>query len=146
MSSHQEQSKLTLVLYPDLFTVHRLPRSTVVPADVLQSPWYTISKTTDELSVILPAAYTHGPPLTDATKVEPGWRCLKIEAVLDLSLVGILTTVADPLRDAGVPIFVVSTYDTDYVLIKEAHVEEARRVIVEQAGHQVIDGPSVFVI
>lgn len=137
-------TSLTLVLYPELFTVHRLPRTTAVPADILQSPWYTISKTTDELSIILPATYAHTLALGNDAKVEPGWRCFKIEAVLDLSLVGILTTVADPLRDAGVPIFVVSTYDTDYVLIKNERAEEARRVIVEKAGHRVIDGLSVF--
>ena len=60
-------------------------------------------------------------------KAEKGWRCLKVLGPLDLGLTGILASLAAPLAEAGVPIFAISTYDTDYILVKEENLEKARQ-------------------
>ena len=66
--------------------------------------------------------------------VEAGWRCIQVVGPLDLSLVGILASLAAALAEAGVSLFVISTYDTDYVLVKEGDLALARQAL-EGAGH-----------
>ena len=65
-----------------------------------------------------------------------GWRALEVAGPLDLSLTGVLASLADPLREAGVPLFVVSSYDTDFVLVPGDRLAEATTAL-EAAGHQV---------
>ena len=67
---------------------------------------------------------------------EPGWRVLKCEGPLDSSLTGIVASLAEPLADASVPIFPIATYDTDYLLIKENHLETAIQALAGY-GHAV---------
>ena len=67
---------------------------------------------------------------------EPGWRAFKVAGPLDFALTGILASLAVPLAAAGVSIFAISTYDTDYVLVKEDNVEKAVRAL-QGAGHRV---------
>src|ERR1700761_9598715 len=74
---------------------------------------YSLTQTGAERSLVCEA--NRVPP--DA-KAERGWRCLRIAGPLDFSLVGVLAAIADPLARAAVPIFVISTFDTDYVLVK----------------------------
>lgn len=91
----------------------------------------SITRTADELSVVCPEEYA-----PEGAAVEVGWRAMKVEGTLDFSLVGILASISAPLADAGVGIFVVSTFDTDYVLVKEASLERAVSAL-EGAGHEV---------
>jgi hypothetical protein len=63
--------------------------------------------------------------LPPGTRAETGWRALRVAGSLEFSLVGILASIAAPLADAGVSIFALSTYDTDYVLVKEHNLERA---------------------
>lgn len=67
---------------------------------------------------------------------EPGWRALGVEGPLDFGLTGVLSSIAQPLADAGVSIFAVSTFDTDYVLVRESSLVAAVRAL-EGAGHVV---------
>jgi hypothetical protein len=67
-------------------------------------------------------------------EVEGGWRALKVAGPLDFALTGVLASLAGPLAEAGISVFVVSTYDTDYVLIREVDLEAARAALVA-AGH-----------
>ena len=69
---------------------------------------------------------------------ERGWRCLKVLGSLDFDLTGILASLAVPLAEAGVSIFAVSTYDTDYILLREKDLEKARRVLTRY-GHSTRD-------
>jgi hypothetical protein len=63
--------------------------------------------------------------LPPGTQAETGWRALRVAGSLDFALVGILASIANPLAQAGVSIFALSTYDTDYVLVKESEVARA---------------------
>ena len=74
-----------------------------------------IEKTDEENSLV---CLTENVP-TNTTEREDGWRALRIEGVLDFSLVGILAKIATILADCKIPIFAISTYNTDYVLVKE---------------------------
>ena len=68
-------------------------------------------------------------------KVEPKWRCLKVKGPLDFALTGILASLANPLARAGISIFAVSTFDTDYLLVKEGDLERAAEAL-SIAGHE----------
>jgi uncharacterized protein len=106
--------KLTIIVLPGEYAICRLFATDEIPAWALQSSFYTVSKTPDELSVICEASMVPG-----STKAEKGWCLLKIAAVLDLSLTGITAKFSSALAEAGINLCVVATYDTDYILIKE---------------------------
>lgn len=97
---------------------------------------FFLARTEDELSLV--CSEDRIPPA--AEKIERGWRMLRVSGALDFSLTGILAQLAGTLADAGIPIFAVSTYDTDYLLIKAAHCERAVTALTE-AGHSVVPGP-----
>ena len=63
---------------------------------------------------------------------ERGWAGLKVEGPLDFSLTGVLASLAQPLAEAGISIFAVSTYDTDYVLVKGGDLERAVAVLTQE--------------
>lgn len=123
---------LNLLLLKDKLSVCRLAPSEKVPAWAMSGGGFTsVTRTADELSVVCPQGAA-----PKGTKCESGWRIFKIEGPLDFALTGILVAVGKPLADAGVSIFAVSTYDTDYVMVKEQNVEKAVRALAA-AGHHV---------
>jgi len=69
-------------------------------------------------------------------EAEIGWRCLKVLGPLDFSLTGILASLAVPLAEASVSIFAMSTYNTDYILVREGDLEKAKQVLLA-IGHIV---------
>ncbi|MHC4687242.1 MAG: ACT domain-containing protein, partial [Planctomycetota bacterium] len=69
-------------------------------------------------------------------KSEKGWRCLKVLGPLDSSATGVLASVSTPLAQAGLSIFAISTYDTDYLLVRSGDFERAKEVLVGH-GHLV---------
>ncbi len=73
----------------------------------------------------------------EGVRVERGWVALKLEGPFPFSMTGVLTSFLQPLAAAGVPIFAVSTFDTDYVLLKREKLEQARSVLAA-AGHENI--------
>ncbi|ORY95062.1 ACT domain-domain-containing protein [Syncephalastrum racemosum] len=133
---------INLKILPDEFLLQQFPRSHTVSAEWLNSvSWYTISKTAHELSVLSPA---QDKPLPDCTKAEPGWRCFQVDAQMDFGLVGILASIVDPLRDNKIPVFVVSTFDTDYVFVKQDTLERAIGVLSAEQGITLKPGESVL--
>ena len=88
-------------------------------------------RTADELTVVGPEelAPREGP-------VERGWRALKVAAPLDLELTGVLAELTAALAAAEIPVFAISTYDTDYLLVREARLDEAIAAL-ESRGHTV---------
>lgn len=99
----------------------------------LGSGLFFIGKTDDELSLV---CLTCSVPAQTLAR-EDGWRAFCVEGPLDFSLVGILSKKSAVLADAGIGIFAVSTYDTDYVLVKEPDFECAADALVA-AGYGVI--------
>ncbi len=124
---------LTLYLLAETFGICRLERSAAIPAWALEAPWMSITRTSDELSVVCPES-----SIPDAVQAERGWRALRVAGVLDFSLIGVLASLTAPLAQAGVSVFAVSTYDTDYLLIRAADLSRAMAAL-RQAGHQVME-------
>jgi len=117
---------------PGSFAICQLPASADVPGWALPSAFFSVTRTADELSVVCPQKMI--PP---DVRHEAAWACLKLEGPFPFSQTGILTSFVQPLSDRAIPIFAVSTFDTDYVLVKEAWIDEALEIL-KGAGHQAI--------
>ena len=89
---------------------------------------FFLAKTADELSLVCPTEET--PEFTTAR--EDGWRGFRVSGTMEFSLVGILAGIADTLAEQHISIFAVSTYDTDYILVKQENFEKALKTL---AGH-----------
>jgi hypothetical protein len=119
----------------------------VCHADVARSPslvdfegeFVAISRTTDEVTIICPEA-----AVPQWIRAEEGWRTLVVEAPSELaSAVGVLTRLTAPIAAAGIAIFAVSTWRTDFILIRQDRLAEAIKAL-RQAGHRVnARGPSI---
>ena len=122
---------LTLTVLPGRYAICRLDATADVPTWAGTGQFVSVSRTTDELSVV--CLETNVP---SGVTCAPGWRILKCEGPLDYGLTGIMASLAEPLADAGVPIFPVATYETDYILVKDQHLEAAINALVGY-GHAV---------
>jgi hypothetical protein len=125
--------KLTLTLLDDRLSICRLAHDAPIPEQILRGGFFSITRTPDELSIV--CAQAHVP---DGVTCEPDWRCLQVMGPLPFELTGILATLTQPLAEAGISLFAVSTFDTDYLLIKSPTVEQALAAL-RAAGHTVID-------
>jgi hypothetical protein len=126
---------LRLLLRSESFAIHRLAPDAPVNFDQLRSAaWYSVTRTDEELSIVAPQEIDPGPG-----ECEPGWSCLRIAGKLEFTLVGVIAELARILADARVSIFTVSTYDTDYILVKRADLDTAIRALIdsglEVTGH-----------
>ncbi len=122
---------MRLTLLPETFTICRLSPEQDVPQWVWQNraTLLSITYTADELSIVCPQAL---PP--SGVQYEGSWKAIRIQGPLDFSLTGILVALAAPLAAAHIPIFALSTFDTDYILIQEQYSEQARGVL-EESGN-----------
>jgi uncharacterized protein len=123
--------ELSLRVLAGELAICRLPADAPAPALTERAPLLSITRTAEELSIVCPV--TDAPP---GAEVEAGWRALRVAGPLDFALTGILAAIAAPLARAGIPIFAVSTFDTDYVLVREAALDAAIEAL-RQAGHEV---------
>ena len=123
--------KLTLSLLPETLGICRLPADAPIPAWATAASFFAITRTSEELSVIAPQ-----PAVPQDVQCSRGWRALKVEGPLDFSVVGVVASLAAPLAAADIPIFVISTYDTDYLLVSGEHLDHAVGVLAA-AGHGV---------
>lgn len=126
-----ERPRVPLRVLPGAYAVCRLPPDRELTVPTGAGDLYAAARTADELSVVCPEA--SAPP---GATVETGWAALAVAGPLDFALVGILAAIADPLAAAGVSIFAVSTYDTDYVLVKADQVDQAITAL-RTAGHTI---------
>ena len=125
------RKRLELMLLADRLAVCRLnagDESELRAASGL----FSVTRTEDELSVV--CAEDDAPP--GALDVSGGWRALKVHGPIDHTAVGVLSAIAIPLADAGVPLLPLATYDTDYVLIRDSDLSRATGAL-ESAGHSV---------
>ena len=125
------QLNMTLNHIPGHFAICRFDPQEAVPDWVLESDFFSVTRTMDELSVVC-----HEALVPRGVTSEPGWACLKVEGPLAFSLTGILAALTAPLAEAGISIFAVSTFDTDYLLVK-AHDLDVAQAVLTQAGHTV---------
>jgi uncharacterized protein len=123
---------LTLTLLHGDYSVVQYAAGTPLTAPSSADFW-SLSTSAREVSLV---CASHHVPL-DYQKIETGWRVFRFEGPFDFALTGILASVANPLAQAGVGIFALSTFDTDYVLVKAAQLETAITAL-RAAGHTLI--------
>ncbi|MCI0917468.1 ACT domain-containing protein [Pseudomonas stutzeri] len=120
-------------ILPQHFVVAQLEPNADLPSAVLASPdFMSITRTEDELSIVCAEDVATG-----LTRVDSAWRAIKVHGPFAFDQTGILASFLDPLAAAGIGIFAVSTFDTDYILVKSAHLESAVRALTE-AGHRLL--------
>lgn len=101
----------------------------------LNREFYFLGKTDEELSLVCRTEETP----SNTTERDDGWRGFRIEGVLDFSLIGILSKLSSILAQNSIGIFAVSTYNTDYILVKKENFDKALSVLAE-AGYIIEDG------
>ena len=99
----------------------------------LSRPFHFAACTDEERSLVCPTEWAPA----DAIARDDGWRAFRIEGVLDFSLIGILARISSLLAEAGIGIFAVSTYNTDYILTKAENFERALAALIEDGCHIV---------
>ena len=119
-----QKRNLTLSLMPDTYAVCRLAPDAKVPEWAYQGSFYSIAKTSDELSIVVDQRYAPA-----GIKKAENWKGFKIEGPLDFSLTGILAALSKTLADNQIPLFSISTFDTDYILVESKYYEKATRVL-----------------
>lgn len=122
---------LHLTLLPGAFVVCRLGPNEGIPVAIAEARPASITRTSDELSIV--CAEDLAP---EGAVCERGWRCLGVQGPLPFSTTGVLASLAVPLADAGVSIFAISTFDTDYLLVQDAQMERAIGAL-QAAGHVI---------
>jgi hypothetical protein len=140
MSAPAAPDALSLTVLPSLLALCRLSADAEVPSwTAAARTFLTISRTPTELSIVADEA-----AVPAGVHAERGYRVLRVEGPLPLGLVGVIAALATPLAAAGVPIFPIATYDTDYVLVPGAALGRAVAALAS-AGHRVagaaIDAP-----
>lgn len=125
---------LTLILLSRTYTFFRLAPDAEIPNAVLLAPYFSITKTEEELSIILPDPFT----VNDAIEQEGNWMAFRVEGQLAFSLTGIMAELSGVLAAVGISIFSLSTYKTDYIFVKKEKIEMAKRAL-SAAGCYVIN-------
>jgi len=122
---------LKLKVIPGTYAVCRLDPDADVPGWASDGRISSITKTDEELSIVCLEARVPKGVLS-----EKGWRCIKIQGPLPFSMTGVLASVVKPLAEAGISLFAFSTYDTDYILVKEEALDSALSALA-RAGHEI---------
>ena len=125
--------KLSLKLMPLRMAVCRFDPLASLPDWLDGSGFYSITRTKEELTVVC-----RENSVAAGTICESGWRCFQVQGVLDFSEIGIIFTITQPLAKSGVSVFVISTYDTDYFMVKEKDLAKAINAL-NASGHQITE-------
>ena len=124
---------MRLFLLSERLAIARLAHDAPRPAEPPLGRFSSVTRTADELSVVASEEF-----LPRADRLERGWRCFMAEGPFEFSAVGILSSLAGPLAAAKISVFAISTYDTDYILVKEYDLPSAIAAL-EKAGHTVVN-------
>jgi hypothetical protein len=122
---------LKLTLLPDLFAISKLQSEENIPPWATQGSFFSITRTSDELSIVTLQVLVPANVSSDK-----GWSAFKVHGPFDFSEVGVVNSLTSPLAQAGISIFAISTFDTDYLMVKEGKVAEAVEVL-SKADHTV---------
>jgi hypothetical protein len=119
-----------LALHPERFAVCRFAPDDPLPAWVFHAgaTTWSLTRTPRELSLVCPEDDL--PPSVERT--ERGWRAFELEGPIRFDETGVLAGLAAPLADAGIPVFAISTYDTDLLLVRERDLERAAALLGER--------------
>lgn len=122
---------MLLSILPQKLAVVRLDPDIPIPEWATQGAFYSLTRTPDELSIFCDSSI-----MPDGSEKIDGWRALRVAGTLDLTLTGVISQLAMPLAAKQIPIFSISTHDTDYMIFREDQLEDALDVL-RRAGHQI---------
>lgn len=128
-------TKHRVIILQDQLTICRLHKDDAFPSWASNHHFVCIARTVEELSIIAPEAVVPAHLLQDK-----GWRCVKVEGPLELTLSGVLAALISPLARAEISVLAVATYDTDYFLVKEVHLNQAISILREEGYDVSVDG------
>lgn len=118
------QQKFILSVLPETLGICRFDEASAIPDWAKDINFCSITRTKTELSIVCPQDEIPGGVLA-----EKGWRAFKLEGDLGIESVGVIAKLSKPLADAGISIFNVSTYETNYVLVEEKNLARAAEVL-----------------
>ena len=124
--------KLKLHVLEEKFTVSKLPVFAELPTIFAKGELCFVMRTDDEFTVISPDFMA-----PDNVQQVSGWRCLRIDGEIPFQAPGVLNSLTQPLADADIPIFAISTYNTDYIFLMEEALIDAVKAL-QHAGHQFV--------
>ena len=121
MQKIESSVNLILSVLSETFTIHKLSPDASTPEEILKSNYYSVSKTENELSLVCSEAIE-----VQSLQNSKGWKCIKVKGPLDFNLTGILAGISDILARGNISIFAISTFDTDYILVRSQDLSSAR--------------------
>ena len=122
--------KLVLSVLSETFTIHKLSPDESIPEEILNCNYYSVSKTENELSLVCSEVIE-----VQSMQSSKGWKYIKVAGPLDFNLTGIFAGISDILAKANISIFAISTFDTDYILVRTQDLTSARTTL-RQAGYK----------
>jgi len=123
---------LRLSLLDGRFAIARLVDSAPMPAAPATAALWSLTRTVNELSLVCDEQQVPA-----GARAERGWRAFALQGPIPFDQTGVIASLTAPLAAAEIPVFVLSTFDTDYLLVRESHLERARDVLASIAGCDV---------
>lgn len=123
--------KFTIEVLPTVFAVCRLNAADPVPTWAV-GEFLSVTRTSDELSIVCPQSMVPA-----EIRMETGFRCLRVVGPFDFATIGVISALSSTLASARVSLFAVSTFDTDYLLVKESDLPGAISAL-QAAGHSMV--------
>ena len=122
---------LVLSVLSETFTIHKLSPDVSIPEEILKCNYYSVSKTENEVSLVCSEVIE-----VQSLQSSKGWKCIKVAGPFDFNLTGILAGISDILAKRNISIFAISTFDTDYILVRTQDLTSARTTL-KQAGYKL---------
>jgi hypothetical protein len=129
--------RLELTVSGERLGICRLEAREPVPVWADGPGFVSVTRTSEELSVVAPES-----EIPEGIRCERGWRAVSVKGPLDFATTGVMAALAAPLAAAGISLFAVSTFDTDYLLVRESELSEAIQAL-RGAGHKLDEGSSL---
>ncbi|OLS14146.1 MAG: amino acid-binding ACT domain-containing protein [Promethearchaeota archaeon CR_4] len=128
------EKSLSLSVLPGRFVISKLDPNSDIPNWCTSGAFFSITKTDNELSIV----YPQGIHLNDVSRgvSERDWKALRIDGILDFSFIGVIASISNIFANKGISIFVISTFNTDYFLVKEKDLEKATETLID-AGFNI---------
>ena len=124
--------KLKLRLLDEKFAISKMPQFAELPSVFAKGEMCFVMRTDEELTIISPEFMA-----PDNGQQEIGYRCIRIEGQIPSNTTGILISLVKPLTEAGISIFAVSTFSSDYIFLMEEHLVQATQAL-QHAGHEFV--------
>ena len=130
MQKIESSANLVLSVLSETFTIHKLSLDTSIPEGLLKNNFYSVSKTENELSLVCSEIIK-----VESLQSSKGWKCIKVRGPLDFNLTGILAGISDILTRGYISIYAISTFNTDYILVRTFDLSSAREKL-RKAGYK----------